>query len=63
MPALMAKAEYITKLHAICVQCGDIANFSYRRAKIDDRILLGEREVYEPRCRSCFNNTNIDKGS
>lgn len=55
IPALLARAEYITKLHAICVRCGDIANFSYRRAKIEDRILLGEKDVYEPRCRSCFN--------
>ena len=54
MPALLAKAEYITKLHAICVRCGDIANFSFRRVRIDDQILLGEKEVYEPRCRSCF---------
>ena len=57
IPALLAKAEYITKLHAICVKCGDIANFSYRRTKIDDQILLGEKDVYEPRCRSCFNKT------
>jgi len=57
VPSLLAKAEYITKLHAICVQCGDIASFSYRRAKIDDQILLGEKDVYEPRCRSCFNKT------
>jgi len=57
IPALLAKAEYITKLHAICVRCGDIASFSYRRAKIDDQILLGEKDVYEPRCRSCFNKT------
>lgn len=54
IPALLAKAEYITKLHAICVQCGDIANFSYRRTKVDDQILLGEKDVYEPRCRKCF---------
>jgi thymidine kinase len=57
IPALLAKAEYITKLHAICVKCGDIANFSYRRTKIDDQILLGEKDVYEPRCRRCFKQT------
>ncbi|HTM66314.1 MAG TPA: thymidine kinase [Flavipsychrobacter sp.] len=55
IPALLAKADYITKLHAICVKCGDIANFSYRRTKIEDQILLGEKDIYEPRCRSCFN--------
>lgn len=56
MPLLIAQAEYITKLHAVCVKCGDIANYSYRLAKVDDPILLGEKEVYEPRCRYCFNN-------
>jgi len=57
MPSLLAKAEYITKLHAICARCGDTASFSYRKAKIDDRILLGEKDVYEPRCRACFYRT------
>jgi len=57
IPGLLAKAEYITKLHAICVRCGDIASFSYRRTLIDDQILLGEKDVYEPRCRSCFYKT------
>jgi thymidine kinase len=56
MPALMAGAEYVTKLHAICMQCGDIASYSYRIARIDDRILLGEKDVYEPRCRHCYYN-------
>jgi len=56
IPALLAQAEYITKLHAICMRCGEIANYSYRKAKIDDRILLGEKDVYEPRCRNCFYN-------
>ena len=54
LPSLLARAEYITKLHAICVKCGDIANYSYRIAKIDDQVLLGEKDVYEPRCRNCF---------
>ena len=54
VPALLARAEYITKLHAICVKCGDIANYSYRVPKIDDKVLLGEKDVYEPRCRHCF---------
>ncbi len=58
VPALLARAEYITKLHAICVRCGDIANYSYRIAKIDDQVLLGEKDVYEPRCRSCFYEGN-----
>lgn len=54
MPSLLARAEYITKLHAICVRCGDNANYSYRKPKIDDQVLLGEKDVYEPRCRHCF---------
>ena len=54
MPALLARAEYITKLHAICVKCGEIANYSYRIPKIDDQVLLGEKNIYEPRCRQCF---------
>lgn len=54
MPLLLAKADYITKLHAICVQCGQIAHFSYRKATDEQKILLGETDVYEPRCRSCY---------
>ncbi len=61
MPALLAKAEYITKLHAICMQCGDIANFSYRTTSASGQILLGEKEAYEPRCRSCFQQTENTK--
>jgi len=54
MPALLARAEFITKLHAICVKCGDIANYSYRKSEKQDRVLLGEKDSYEPRCRNCF---------
>src|SRR3954452_19029377 len=54
MPQLLAAADYITKLHAICVVCGNIASFSYRKTSNGDRIVLGERDVYEPRCRICF---------
>ena len=54
MPALLARAEYITKLHAICVKCGDIANYSYRKSKLEEQIILGEKDIYEPRCRNCF---------
>lgn len=61
MPALLAKAEYITKLHAICMQCGDIANFSYRTTAVSGQILLGEKEAYEPRCRSCFQQSENAK--
>lgn len=54
MPALMAVAEYVTKVHAICVQCGDIANYSFRNAVSDEQVLLGETDSYEARCRHCF---------
>jgi thymidine kinase len=53
MPNLLAKADYITKLHAICVKCGNIANISYRKTAAEGQILLGEKDVYEPRCRHC----------
>lgn len=55
MPALMAMAESITKVHAVCVKCGNPAMYSYRLVPNDARILLGEMESYEPRCRDCFN--------
>ncbi|MBV8254012.1 MAG: thymidine kinase [Chitinophaga sp.] len=54
MPALLAKGEYITKLHAICMKCGEVANFSYRKSATKDTVLLGEKDLYEPRCRHCY---------
>ncbi|KPM47898.1 thymidine kinase [Jiulongibacter sediminis] len=54
MPQLMAVAEYVTKVHAICVQCGDIAHFSYRKVKNEKQVMLGEQESYEARCRRCY---------
>jgi len=54
MPNLLAKAEYITKLHAICVKCGNIANYSYRKNQGSTKVLLGEKDLYEPRCRHCY---------
>jgi thymidine kinase len=54
MPNLLAIADYITKLHAICVKCGNIANFSYRKTSEDGQLVLGEKDMYEPRCRYCF---------
>lgn len=54
MPYLLAKADYITKLHAICVRCGSIASFSYRKIPDEDQIMLGATDVYEPRCRKCY---------
>lgn len=54
MPRLMAVAEYVTKLHAICMVCGAPANHSQRLTRADSRLLLGATETYEPRCRRCF---------
>ena len=53
MPNLLSKADYITKLHAICQVCGHIANVSYRKVAAGGQVLLGEKDVYEPRCRIC----------
>lgn len=55
MPAIMAIAEDVTKIHAVCMLCGMPATFSYRTVANDNKILLGEKESYEPRCRLCFN--------
>ncbi len=54
LPSLLAKADYITKLHAICVKCGNIANYSYRKTANNSQLLLGEKDIYEPRCRVCY---------
>jgi thymidine kinase len=54
VPALMAIAEMVTKVHAICVRCGGPAMYSFRRVASEAKILLGEKESYEPRCRRCF---------
>ncbi|MGA0559445.1 thymidine kinase [Larkinella sp. VNQ87] len=54
MPQLMAIAEYVTKVHAICVVCGDIAHYSYRLVPSTEKVLLGETESYEARCRRCY---------
>src|ERR1700761_6357798 len=54
MPKLMAIAESVTKVHAVCVKCGNPALYSYRFAPGEGTILLGEKEIYEPRCRVCY---------
>lgn len=60
MPDLLAVAEYITKVHAICSHCGNLATHSYRlTAKNSDTVLLGEKDLYEPRCRTCYSMGNI----
>lgn len=55
MPNLMAMAELVTKVHAICARCGSEAQYSYRFSNAGEQVELGEKDLYEPRCRSCFN--------
>jgi thymidine kinase len=55
MPNLLAIADYITKLHAICMKCGNIASISYRKTEQEGQVVLGEKDTYEPRCRKCYN--------
>lgn len=57
MPQIMAVADYVTKLHAICLQCGSIAQFSHRITDKEQLFLLGNNEMYEPLCRNCFTKT------
>ena len=54
MPALCAIADEVSKVHAICVKCGQLASFSHRTVKNDKQVLLGETEEYEPLCRECY---------
>lgn len=56
MPGLLSIAEYVTKVHAICMRCGNLATYSYRKSNEDQQVLLGEKDLYEPLCRSCYNN-------
>lgn len=57
MPNLMAIAEYVTKVHAICMGCGDVAQYSNRIAEGNEKVMLGEKDNYQALCRSCFNLT------
>ena len=55
MPDLLAIAEYITKLHAICMRCGNLAQYSFRKSDEEQVVVLGEKDKYEPLCRNCYN--------
>ena len=61
MPDLMAIAEFVTKVHAICMQCGALASYSYRLTTDKAKVMLGEKSEYEARCRSCFVEGNTDE--
>ncbi|MDQ1332185.1 MAG: thymidine kinase [Bacteroidota bacterium] len=55
MPALLAIAEFVTKVHAICMRCGNLAQYSFRKSEEEQIVVLGEKDKYEPLCRTCFN--------
>jgi thymidine kinase len=55
MPALLAIAEFVTKVHAICMRCGNLAQYSFRKSDEAQVVLLGEKNLYEPLCRNCYN--------
>jgi thymidine kinase len=61
IPNLLAVAEYITKVHAICVKCGSLAHFSHRTVVSEKLVVLGEKESYEPLCRRCYAKENNKK--
>jgi thymidine kinase len=63
MPNLIAIADDVTKLHAICMDCGDLAHYSFRIAKDEHQVLIGEKEAYEPLCRKCFLERHKNKPS
>ncbi|RUT78488.1 thymidine kinase [Ancylomarina longa] len=54
IPSLMATAEYVTKVHAVCMRCGSLANYSHRLSEAEKLVVLGEKEAYEPLCRTCY---------
>ena len=57
MPGLMACAEYVTKVHAVCMRCGHLAQYRHRLSEAEKLVLLGEKESYEPLCRECYQTT------
>lgn len=60
IPGIMAVADHVTKVHAICVRCGSIAQFSHRLTEQEQVVVLGEKDKYEPLCRSCYNKATAN---
>lgn len=60
MPALLASAEFVTKIHAICLRCGNLAHYSFRISKNESQVVVGSQETYEPLCRNCYNEAMKD---
>jgi len=61
IPGLIATAEFVTKVHAICVRCGHIAHNTHRKMKADKLVILGEKDLYEPLCRKCYGESLSDQ--
>lgn len=61
MPSLIASAEFVTKVHAICVSCGQLAHYSHRTAENEELVLLGEKKSYLPLCRNCYHSKSNKK--
>jgi len=61
IPALMATAEYVTKVHAICMKCGNLAQHSFRLSDGENLVQLGEKDIYEPLCRECYQKFYVEK--
>ena len=59
MPGLMAVADFVTKVHAVCMRCGSVAQFSHRLSEKEQVVLLGEKDIYEPLCRRCYMQANF----
>lgn len=60
MPSLMACSENVLKLQAVCIKCGNPANFSHKKIISDDRVMVGATQEYEPLCRQCFNTLSLE---
>jgi thymidine kinase len=58
VPALLSIADFVTKVHAICTRCGNIAQYSFRKSPEEQQVLLGEKDIYEPLCRNCYNKAH-----
>ncbi len=60
MPSLITCAEFVTKVHAICLRCGNLAHYSFRTVKNESQVMVGSEETYEPLCRKCYNGAMKD---
>lgn len=61
IPQLLSIAEYVTKVHAICMKCGNLAHYSHRLSDAQKLVILGEKDIYEPLCRECYKKSRQDK--